>query len=416
MSRIQNRPLLLLAAALFALLGCRNEAAPAAGRGGPGGGGPPGGRPPTVVTVAPVSEGEYSPETRFVATLQARVAADVYARTTGPIVAMLAHPGDQVRQGQVLARVNEDEAIKQLQQAAASLRMAEATMAQRQAQLRVAEQTSQRVRKLASEKLISDRDQEQAEAELAGAIAQLDLSRAQIEQARANVNSAEIELQKTRIVAPFNGFVGRRHLDLGDYATTNRPVFTLVDVSTIRTAISIPEREALAIQRGQPATVTTSSYPDAVFRGVISRIAPIFDARTNTTEAEVEIDNRDGRLKPGMFANVHVGSMEQGRALLVPASSVLTNGGERAIFVAEEASTASRPAAANPASVPPGGKPEPQGPSFRARKVDVRVLGQGANGTVAVEPLSASLEPGARVITLGHEGLSDGATIRLGRG
>jgi RND family efflux transporter MFP subunit len=415
MSRFPNRPLLFLLAALFALLGCRNEAAPTPARGGPGG--PPGGRPPTVVTVAAVDEGEYNPETRFVATLQARVAADVYARTSGPIVAMLAHPGDQVRQGQVLARINDDEALKQLQQAGASLRMAEATMAQRQAQLRVAEQTAQRVRRLAGENLISERDQEQSEAELAGAVAQLDLSRAQIEQARANVNSAEIELQKTRIVAPFNGFVGRRHLDLGDYAATNRPVFTLVDVSTIRTAISIPEREALTIQRGQPASVTTSSYPDTVFRGVISRIAPIFDARTNTTEAEVEIDNHDGRLKPGMFANVHVGSMEQGRALLVPASSVLTNGGERAIFVAEEAPAAApRAAAANPASAPPGGKPEPQGPALRARKVDVRILGQGADGKVAVEPLSADLQVGARVITLGHEGLSDGATIRLGRG
>ncbi|HSL85188.1 MAG TPA: efflux RND transporter periplasmic adaptor subunit, partial [Thermoanaerobaculia bacterium] len=158
---------------------------------------------------------------------------------------------------------------------------------------------------------------------------------------------------------------------------------------------------------GQPARVRTAAFPGREFEGRIARMAAVFDPQTNTTEAEIEIENEGALLKPGMLADVSVTFRTEPTALLVPASAVVEGETESHLFVAEQVEA--RDGTPRPASADAG-------PQWVARKVPVRVVGTGSGGRSAVEPeLDAGvLGAGARVVILGQQGLSDGAPIVLG--
>jgi len=392
---------------------CGDDRGGTQGPGGPGAWG--GGRPPAVVTTAPAEQGAYAVDARFVGALEATIAADLYARTTGPIVEMRADDGDQVRKGELLARIQPDEAEKQVEQARAALRIAEATLSQREANLGVAKATAARTRTLFDQDLVSRQDYDSVQAELVGAESQLELARALIQQAQANLSGAQLDLAKTRVIAPFDGWVGKRHLDLGAFATTNRPVFSIVDLSIIETTIPITEKDAGRIHVGQTARVTSQAFPGQVFTGHVARIASIFDPQTNTTEAEIEVANPDSLLKPGMFADVFVTYRTEPTAILVPASAVVEGETESHVFVAERAVA---PQAVEDRSPAGAGRPGVGGdaPRWVARRIPVRVVGTSADGHAAVEVDSVGelgLDPGARVIVLGQQSLTDGAPVVL---
>lgn len=403
--------LALLLAATAGLLsgGCRDRdaAGPAAG---PAWGGA---RPPAVVTTAPVEQGAFAVDAHFVGTLEAKSAADLYARTSGQIVQVFADAGDRVHAGQILARIEPDEAEKKVEQAEAALRIAEATIAQRRANLEIAQATAKRTETLFGQDLVSQQDYDSVQADLVGARSQLELAKAQVEQARANLSAARLELSKTRVTAPFDGWVGKRYLDLGDLASTNRPVLSVVDLSTIKTTISLTEKDAGHVHVGQPATVSTDAFPGEVFQGRVARIASVFDPETNTTEAQVEVANPEATLKPGMFADVAVSYRTEPTAILVPTSAVVDGESESHIFLAERADR-SAAASARPAASRGESPPTP----WVAHKVTVHVVGTGAGGRSAIEAedAGAALKAGSQVIVLGQEALVDGAPVTLSDG
>lgn len=382
-------------------------------------------RRPAAVTTAPVRQGSFTVDAQFVGVLEATSAAELYARSSGQVVEVHADSGDRVRAGQVLARIEPDEAEQQVQQARAALRMAEATLSQREANLEIARATADRTATLSEQDLLSQQDDDAARADLVGAEAQLELARAQIEQAKANLSAAELELRKTHVIAPFDGWVGKRYLDLGDLASTNRPVFSVVDLSIIETTISITEKDASHIDREQTAKVRTEAFPGRVFDGRVARIASVFDPETNTTEAEIEVVNPEALLKPGMFANVSVTYRTEPTALLVPASAVVETETERYLYLAEmpdrtEGGEAPGPRNAARASSAGDGRAaeaaSARGPSWVARRVPVRLLGTGTGteGLAAVEVEGTdALDTDSRVIILGHERLADGAPVVL---
>lgn len=342
--------------------------------------------------VAPVEQGPFDVVGRFVGRLRAQSSAELYARTDGPLTAVYAGSGDRVQAGQVLATIDAADAEQRVAQARAALRMAEATREQRKATLEVARTQASRSRLLFGQNLLSRNDLDLAEAQLDTAKSQLQVAEAQIEQARAQLESARLDLAQTRIIAPFDGFIGTRHLDLGAHATTNRPVFSIVDLSTIRTTVAVPAQEAVHLRRGQPATLVVDVLPDQTFRGVVARVSSVFDPQTNTVEAEVEIPNPEHVLKPGMYANVSIAQRTNPNALLVPAAAVQRNESEQWVFVAE-----------------------PAAEGATARRVPVRALQSDkvGEGRVAVEPLDGTLSAGSNVIVLGQENLADGARVTI---
>jgi RND family efflux transporter MFP subunit len=376
------------------------------GPGGPGGGG--GGFGPASVEVASVSRGDFVASAEFVGTLQARATADLYAKLNGQLLEMRVNTGDRVSAGQVLARIDPGELNERVQQAQAAQRMAEATLGERKAALGIARSTAERTRALFEQQLVSQQQNDQTQAEMQGAAAQVQVAEASVSQARANVGAARAELEKALITAPFSGVIGKRYLDKGAFAATNRPVFSVVDLSTIKTTVPLTEKDAGRVRVGQAATVTLESDPAARFQGTVARIASVFDPNTNTTEAEVEIANADGRLKPGMFANVSIAFAVEPGALLVPRSAVVEDERDTFLFVAEKS------AAPAISGGPPDAKEEgPSRPSWNAKRVAVKRIGTGTDPKLDQVAIEGPVQPGQSVITLGQQELRDGAPVMI---
>jgi RND family efflux transporter MFP subunit len=361
---------------------------------------------PVLVEAAPVVRGPFQLWAEFVGTLQARAQADLYAKTAGQVVEVLADTGDRVRAGQLLARIDAAEQRERYDQLEAALAMSEATLAQRRAEHEIARTTAERTESLFEQQLVALQQHEAAQADLKGAEAQVAAARAAVAQARANLAAGGVEIEKTRIVAPFDGWVGKRHLDLGAFAAGNQPVFTVVDLSTIKTTVPLTEKDAGQVAVGQPAVVTVEAAPGKEFQARVARLSSLFDPRTNTTEAEVEISNPDGRLKPGMFATVGIALATAPDALLVPRTAVLQAGTGSDVIVVE-------PAPAEEGEDEGAGDDAAPSAPFVVKRVPVERLGTGAGAERHLAAVDGALAPGQRVVTLGHEELRDGAGVRV---
>jgi len=404
--------------ALLYFLVCARDPQAAQGPGGFGGMGAFG---PAVVETAPVGRGPFEIWGEWVGTLEARAQADLYAKTPGQIVQVLVDTGDRVQQGQVLARIDAAAQREQIDQLAAAVEMARATLAQRRAAMEIARGNAGRTQSLYEQQLVALQQQEAAQAELKGAEAQVQVARAAVEQAQANLSAGRVELEQTLIRAPFSGSVGKRHLDLGAFAAGNQPVFTLIDVSTIETTLPLSEKDAARVRVGQPAVVTVEALRGAEFQGKVARIASLFDPRTNTAEAEVEIANLDGRLKPGMFASVAVALSTAPDALLVPRSALVEE--ERATYVFTVERAAALPEGAGGGAGREDGRRGGRdggdaaagsgGPSWTAKRVQVEVLGTGGGGGRPLAAVEGTLRKGQPVITLGQQELRDGSPVVL---
>jgi membrane fusion protein, multidrug efflux system len=211
-------------------------------------------------------------------------------------------------------------------------------------------------------------------------MAQLDLARAQASQSKARLDELRITLANTVIVSPVDGFVARRLADPGAFVSQNAPIVDVVDISSVRLVVNIVERDLRQIARGDDASVEVDAYPGESFRGRIARVAPVLDPATRTAPIEIEIPNRDYRLKPGMYARVGITTGRRKDALVAPINALVDLGGRRGVFVP-----------VNDIAI------------FRAVQV-------GLEQPTLVEILSG-LSDGDRVITTGAGSLRDGDRI-----
>src|SRR6185295_15923008 len=138
-------------------------------------------------------------------------------------------------------------------------------------------------------------------------------------------------LRYGRIVAPFAGVVTMRYLDAGAFvpaatAGTNpaaAAIVTLMDYSTVRARIAVPEIEAARVQVGQPVVVTTDSLPGRTFKGTVSRHTGALDEATRSLVVEADLPNPDLALRPGMYASIKIGVEQHTNSLLIPAAALV---------------------------------------------------------------------------------------------
>lgn len=305
----------------------------ASGFGGGGFGGPGGGfRPPMTVEVARVRRGHVFQMLTVVGNLIGEQTVDVVPRTGGRLIAMNVRLGDRVRRGQVLAKIEDREIVEQVRQAEASHRVGEATIRQREADLNLAQTNVERSRNLFGRQLLPKQTLDDAEARYLSAQAALDLARAQLAQSDARLQELRINLANTNVVSPVDGFVARRELDIGAFASQNQPVASVVDISSLRLVANVVEKDLRAVTVGDRASVDVDAFPGEKFSGRIARLAPVLDPATRTATMEVEIANRDGRLKPGMYARVDLTVEDKDNVLVVPKIALVDSQGERGVY------------------------------------------------------------------------------------
>src|SRR5690606_6483847 len=240
-----------------------------------------------------------------------------------------------------------------------------------------------------------------ARAEALSAEAQVALMRAELQQARSLVEERRSALDATVIRAPVTGVVGGRNAEVGQLATTGSRLFVIGDPSEVRVGITLTQRMLGYIETGTAVEIIVDPERDEVIAGRIARISPFLHPITRTTEAEVDVVEHAGQLRPGMFVTVDVLYGESELAALVPNSAVYRHprDGREGVFLAsltDGPSNPERPAGALPAR----STLEPAGP-VPVEFVPVRVIARGRQ-SAAID----GVEPGQWVVTVGHHLLS----------
>jgi membrane fusion protein (multidrug efflux system) len=300
---------------------------------------------PVAVRTAVVSSQAIDRFVRVTGSLAADEQADVAAEAAGRVVSTPVERGTHVEAGTPVARISATEAD-------ASLREAEANAAQIEARLGLtagrpfdpervpevlnakaaldwAEADLNRIKSLLDQKVVSqaEYDQKLAAARAARQQYQTAANVAQqsyrsLEAARARVDLAKKSAADTVVRAPFSGIVAERLVTAGDYVTKGTKVATVVRVDPLRVQLTIPAQYLAQVSEGQAVRLSVDAYPEEVFPARVRFVSPTLKADQRALTVEAVASNKDGRLKPGLFATALLQQPHPAPALLVPASAV----------------------------------------------------------------------------------------------
>jgi RND family efflux transporter MFP subunit len=303
--------------------------------GGPGGGGGGRGgvRPPMTVELASVTRGDMIDEVTVVGNLIGAATVDAVPKAQGRLESIFVKLGDHVRQGQPIAKIEDREILEQVKQQEAAYGVAQATIRQREAALKLAQNNLDRSKSLYDRQLLARQGMDDTDASFQAAQAQVDLAQATMEQSRARLDELKINLSNTTITSPVEGFIGKRTLDPGASVGVNTSFISVVDIRTVRLVINVVEKDLRRINVGTMANIEVDAFPGETFNGRVARVAPILDPASRTAQVEIEIPNATFRLKPGMYARARFTVEKHQQALIVPTLSVVDASGKIGVFM-----------------------------------------------------------------------------------
>jgi membrane fusion protein (multidrug efflux system) len=319
--------------------------------------------PPEAVTSANVEAARWQPTTPAIGSLVAVHGVTLGVEVPGTVREVAFESGATVKQGSVLVRL--DISAERAQLAAA------------QADEKLARVSLERARRL-----------HQGEA---NAQADLDTAEARAAQAGAAVENLRAVIAKKTIRAPFDGRIAIRQVELGQVVSPGTPIASLQSVNPIHADFWLPQRALVELSSGQRARLRIDAFPDAAWDGEVTTINPEVDPATRNVRVRATFQNADGRLRPGMFANVEVLSAEQRSVLVIPATAVMFAPYGDSVFAIER------------------GKDPAGNETDVARQKFVRT-GERRGDLVAVV---SGLNPGERVVSSGAFKLRNGTAVKV---
>lgn len=317
--------------------------------------------PGIAVEVVPATLRSMSDLYSTSATLRADRRATVVARTAGIIRRLLVEEGDRVVEGQELALLEDDEQRIQYERA----------------------DTTYRTKKIEYERSMNLHEQGLVSEE------EFDTRLRESEEARQTASLLELELQRTKIRAPFSGTIVVRHLDPGASVVSGSPVFDLADLDPLYADVDIPERQVGRLQAGQRVRLLAGE-DNAFDEARIERIAPVVDAESGTVKVTMSVKRRSG-LRPGGFVRLQIVTDTHEDAIVVPRGALVAEGHRWHLYRLQE-----------------DGKTVERIPIERQYEeddwVEVIRLGEGT-------PIRA----GDQVVSVGAPALTDGAVVETSR-
>jgi RND family efflux transporter MFP subunit len=280
---------------------------------------------------------------------------DVHAKVAGYIRKIYVDVGDHVKEGQVLAVLEVPELAAQLSGAQAAVRAAEEQVRRAQGDVQRAQSTHAaahsaftRLKQAADSRagLVAQQEVDdsqakdlEAEGQMASAEASLSAAKQQLEVAQANQKQVSAMADYTHITAPFAGVITSRSADTGSLVSAGTtggsssvPVVRLAQISVLRLVLSIPESLAAQIHLGEVVTLRVQALNRDI-EGKISRFADSLDLQTRTMETEIDVDNRNGQLISGMYAETHLVLQRKQNTLSIPLEAVARNGDDATVLL-----------------------------------------------------------------------------------
>jgi membrane fusion protein (multidrug efflux system) len=264
--------------------------------------------PPETVTTALATVESWPTSLTAVGSLTAVQGVTVAAEITGKVVEIAFESGAKVKQGDLLIRQDTSVEEAQLPGAVAQAELAQTILA--------------RDAKMLAEQIISQVD--------------YDTSSARHEQATALVNQIRATIAKKTIRAPFGGRLGIRQANLGQLLREGDPIVTLQSLDPIYVNVTFPQQELPRLRPGLPMRVTCDCLPGLAIDGRMTAVNPLVDSDTRNIQVQATVDNREEKLRPGMFVNVAVGLPARQKVLAIPATAVLYAPYGDSVFVVED--------------------------------------------------------------------------------
>ncbi len=278
------------------------------------------------VRVARVESRPMERVLHVVGTLAAREEATIAAQVAGQLEKSYVDIGDQVKAGQELALIDTTSYEAFASSSAANLTRAQASAAN-------AAQSLKRVQDLQQEKIASASDLDEAVAEAAR-------TRAEVKVAEANDAVARLNLERSRVKAPFAGAIAARLASAGDYLAVGTPIVRLVQTDPLRLRLEVPERESVAVRVGQSVRVAVEGDTN-IYRGQIARVAPAIREENRMLQVEADIPNQ-GNLRAGLFVRTQIVITERDPTISVPANALVTFAGLEKVVVVQDGKAAEK--------------------------------------------------------------------------
>ncbi len=350
--------LLVFVVGVLGLLGCsEQQAAP-----------PPKGRPPTPVRVAEVVNRVVQQTVELVGTVEPWRRSIVAGELAALVEKFPVEEGMAVKRGQVLAQLRTDTLTIQLNSAEASHREADTRYQQAQKDLK-------RIKTLFTKQLVTQKEYDDAVTQEAALVNRLALLQSELLQVRD-------QLQKTRVVAPFDGWVTQEFTEVGQWIQAGGPIVELVDLSRVKVEVPLPERYVGEIKVGASVTATFDGLRGFEAEGHVFSVVAQADRNSRTFPIKVELPNAALTIKSGLVSRVILQVGAPYEALVVPKDALVLRGGAEFVFVMKDGSVSQVPV----------------------------VVVNHVNNEVEI---NAQLEPGMIVVVEGNERLFPGQPVRV---
>jgi RND family efflux transporter MFP subunit len=320
--------------------------------------------------------------------------AAVASKITSRLVELSVEEGSRVKEGQVIARLENTDVLAARDQAEANLRLAQANLESAKAQLEEATKTYHRYKQLEAGGYLARAEYDTAEAAYQRAQAGVAAAEASVKASAAAVEAAKVAIDYTLIRAPFDAVVLTKDADVGDIITplgaasnAKAAVVTIADMNSLQVEADVSETNLGVVKVGQPCEIQLDALPGSRFRGSVHMIVPTADRTKATVMVKVRFIDKDPRILPEMRAKVSflsrpVQKGEEKPRTVVNPSAIITNGGKTAVFVVEE---------------------------NRVKETPV-TLGASLGDTVEV---LGGLKPGERIVLKPPKRLKEGSRIKI---
>ncbi len=293
-----------------------------------------------AVEIAPVTEGSIIDIGTFSGSLIPKTQFTVAPKISGKLEQLFVDIGDKVQQNQLVAVLEDEEYQQEVIQAEANLQVARANLEEANSALEIAKRDLERAVTLHKKGIQSDSELDAAKAQYAAQEARYKVAQAQLENQEAALKTAQVRLSYTRIRATWekgsnSRYVGERFVNEGAMLSTNTSILSIIELQPITAVIHVTDKDYFRLALNQSVTISSTAFPSKSFPGRVVRIAPLLQETSRQARIEIEIQNPEFLLKPGMFINTRIEFDKHEKTTIIPYSSLVNRNSQQGIFLAD---------------------------------------------------------------------------------
>jgi RND family efflux transporter MFP subunit len=293
-----------------------------------------------AVEIAPVERGSIKDVGQFSGTLIPKSQFTIAPKISGKLNQLLVDIGDLVRRNQLVAVLEDEEYQQQVIQAEADLRVAKANLEEANSSLEIAKRDLERARTLHQKGIQSDSQLDAVLAQHDAQNSKYKVAVAQLANKEAALEASKVRLSYTRIKASWEKgsdtrYVGERFVNEGAMLSPNTPILSIIELQPITAVIYVTDKDYFLLKAEQKVTITSSAFSGKSFSGRVVRMAPLLKETSRQARVEIEIQNPEGLLKPGMFINTQIEFAKREETTIIPLRALVSRSGQQGIFLAD---------------------------------------------------------------------------------